>query len=469
MQGIQKGLIGGLALAGVAWAGVALVAFADQPRSDQSGTGQNAGVQGSDSGLSGNTGVADANQTVIVRKLSDFKGNKVRNQKGEKLGELENVVIDSRTHFIRYGIVSYDRSLGVGQTVFAVPWQALKADIDAKQYDKIGFVLNADTDRVKNAGGFDEKNWPDLADRRWAQTTYQFWNLQPYWERTSRGATIEGTPISPTTQPGGSSGDENFDNNSGHSNPGGNSVQGSAGTSGVGGDANNSNLNAGRTMGLHRGQSLLVRGKDLIGHRVLDMSGKDFAEIKEVMADPNSGRLVYGILQVDKSPDFEKSRLCPVPIEVLSMHSPLAAGRGGIGGPDTNGSGTGSTSGNNTGGDTMRSGVSGNTTGDPNAGGATGSDLTMSRTRRDTFVRDENSFSIVLNVSNDKLQTGPKFSSLNWPMMTMSWGEQIYSHYGVQPFWKSGRSAGGHEGRREQGSSNGGNLDQPDRSTGTHR
>jgi hypothetical protein len=72
---------------------------------------------------------------------------------------------------------------------------------------------------------------------------------------------------------------------------------------------------------------------------------------------------------------------------------------------------------------------------------------------RGRVLRDAGSFQVVLNVSRDKLQNGPKFPERNWPNMTSQWGEQVYNHYGVRPFWKGGM--GGREGMQERGGTGG--------------
>jgi hypothetical protein len=37
-----------------------------------------------------------------------------------------------------------------------------------------------------------------------------------------------------------------------------------------------------------------------------------------------------------------------------------------------------------------------------------------------------------LNVEKSKLQSGPSFDRSRWPEMSASWGQRIYSYYGVQ-------------------------------------
>jgi hypothetical protein len=44
-------------------------------------------------------------------------------------------------------------------------------------------VLSASTEQVKNAPGFDEDNWPTMADPNWAASVYAYYGSEPYWSR----------------------------------------------------------------------------------------------------------------------------------------------------------------------------------------------------------------------------------------------------------------------------------------------
>ncbi len=43
----------------------------------------------------------------------------------------------------------------------------------------------------------------------------------------------------------------------------------------------------------------------------------------------------------------------------------------------------------------------------------------------------------ILNVDRQMLKRAPGFDKRDWPDMTdLDWGDRIYSHYGVPPYWK---------------------------------
>src|SRR5690606_1504169 len=65
-------------------------------------------------------GAAQATQGSAIR-ISELMGLQVRNHQAEDLGNIEDVVIDSKTGQVRYVAVSMGGFLGIGDSLFAVP------------------------------------------------------------------------------------------------------------------------------------------------------------------------------------------------------------------------------------------------------------------------------------------------------------------------------------------------------------
>jgi sporulation protein YlmC with PRC-barrel domain len=111
-----------------------------------------------------------------VLGASTLKGDAVKNNAGEDLGKIEELMIDLETGRVGYCVLSFGGFLGMGTKLFAVPYSALRVDTDEKC-----FFLNVPKDRLKDAPGFDKDNWPDMTDRTWAMGIYGFYNVTPYW------------------------------------------------------------------------------------------------------------------------------------------------------------------------------------------------------------------------------------------------------------------------------------------------
>ena len=100
-------------------------------------------------------------------------GNDVHNHKGEDLGDIKEIMLDTKSGKVCYAVLSFGGFLTIGEKLFAVPWDALTLDTENKC-----FVLNEEKDRLKAAPGFDKDNWPDMADETWAKSIHSYYGTE---------------------------------------------------------------------------------------------------------------------------------------------------------------------------------------------------------------------------------------------------------------------------------------------------
>lgn len=113
-------------------------------------------------------------------------GNDVVNGQEESLGDIKEIMIDMRTGHIAYAVLAFGGFLGIGEKLFAVPWQALKLDTENHR-----FTLNVPKDRLESAPGFDKDRWPDMTDVTWQEQIHEFYGTEPYSSHTG-GAGLSG-------------------------------------------------------------------------------------------------------------------------------------------------------------------------------------------------------------------------------------------------------------------------------------
>ena len=82
-------------------------------------------------------------------------GNDVYNLQDEDLGDIKEIMLDVPAGRISYAVLAYGGLLGIGEKLFAVPWEALTLDTVNKR-----FTLDVSKDRLENAPGFDKDNCP---------------------------------------------------------------------------------------------------------------------------------------------------------------------------------------------------------------------------------------------------------------------------------------------------------------------
>lgn len=106
-------------------------------------------------------------------------GNDVYNRDSQDLGDIKEIMLDMRTGRVSYAVLSFGGFLGMGEKLFAVPWDALKLDTENKR-----FVLDVDKTRLQGAPGFDKNHWPDMADATWEEGIHAYYGTKPYSEQT---------------------------------------------------------------------------------------------------------------------------------------------------------------------------------------------------------------------------------------------------------------------------------------------
>jgi hypothetical protein len=94
----------------------------------------------------------------------------VVNSQEDDLGEIKEIMLDMRSGQVAYAVLAFGGMLGLGEKLFAVPWQALQLDTVNKR-----FVLNVEKERLKNAPGFDPDAWPDMSDIGWSNQVHGFY------------------------------------------------------------------------------------------------------------------------------------------------------------------------------------------------------------------------------------------------------------------------------------------------------
>ena len=122
-----------------------------------------------------------------VLAASTLDGDKVRNSAGDDLGSVDDIMIDIPSGRVAYVVLSFGGVLGMGNKLFAVPWNALSVDEDEKC-----FILNVDKRVLETAPGFDKDNWPDMADPDFSTRIYSHYGSKPNFDETERPKTLGG-------------------------------------------------------------------------------------------------------------------------------------------------------------------------------------------------------------------------------------------------------------------------------------
>lgn len=111
-----------------------------------------------------------------VLSASTLMGDEVLDFNDEKLGKMEDFMLDLERGCISYAVLSFGGVLGVGNKLFAVPWKTLTVDSQAH-----AFRMDIDKARLDDAPGFDKDNWPEQPDTAWLGSVYDYYGAERYW------------------------------------------------------------------------------------------------------------------------------------------------------------------------------------------------------------------------------------------------------------------------------------------------
>ena len=81
---------------------------------------------------------------------SKVKGTNVYNSSGDKIGHVEDVVLDKKSDQIMFAALGFGGVLGMGEKYAPVPWSMLDY-----QPDKGGYVIPMSEDMIKKAPVYD--------------------------------------------------------------------------------------------------------------------------------------------------------------------------------------------------------------------------------------------------------------------------------------------------------------------------
>lgn len=118
-----------------------------------------------------------------VQQASKLMGTPVKNLQDEKLGKVENLLLDLASGRVVAVIVSSGGFLGIDDELSAVPPTAFRFTTDRDTLQ-----LDASKEMLSSAPHFKADQWPDFAEPSYAGGVYRAYQVQPYF---TTGATTE--------------------------------------------------------------------------------------------------------------------------------------------------------------------------------------------------------------------------------------------------------------------------------------
>ena len=100
----------------------------------------------------------------------DIIGVEVRNPQNEKLGKIEELMLDKIDGHVIYVVLSFGGFLGMGDKLFPMPWSMFSYDTANNC-----FTIAVDKEMLKKSPGFDKDHWPDMSNSAWSSSIHKYY------------------------------------------------------------------------------------------------------------------------------------------------------------------------------------------------------------------------------------------------------------------------------------------------------
>jgi sporulation protein YlmC with PRC-barrel domain len=121
------------------------------------------------------TGAAVASETLTTQETGTLisadkvQGTAVYNRANERLGTVDQIMLNKRTGVVAYAVMSFGGFLGIGERYHMLPWRVLTYDVDLG-----GYCVDLDLDTLKGGPTYsrDELNGFDYDEGARSSDSY---------------------------------------------------------------------------------------------------------------------------------------------------------------------------------------------------------------------------------------------------------------------------------------------------------
>ena len=120
----------------------------------------------------GETATDSPNRLIASNRVD---GTAVYDRDGEKLGRIENFMVDKRSGQAEYAVMSFGGFLGIGHDHYPIPWSKL-----TYEPEQGGYVVDLDRDKLKDGPNYRAGEEPAY-DRDYDRRVYDYYGVTYTW------------------------------------------------------------------------------------------------------------------------------------------------------------------------------------------------------------------------------------------------------------------------------------------------
>jgi len=119
------------------------------------------------------TTTLDTRETAFLIGSDKVEGTNVYRPNGEKIGQIERVMIDKITGKVAYAVMSFGGFLGLGEDYYPVPWSLLTYNEQLG-----GYEVSITNEQLKAAPKYGRNAAWDWADRSRGQQLVEYYKVR---------------------------------------------------------------------------------------------------------------------------------------------------------------------------------------------------------------------------------------------------------------------------------------------------
>jgi len=117
----------------------------------------------------------DRRETASLIGSDKVEGTPVYRSNGDRVGQIERVMIDKLSGKVAYAVMSFGGFMGIGEDYYPLPWSLLTYN---PRLD--GYEVNISEEQLKGAPKYSQHESWDWSDRARGQKIYDYYGVTPY-------------------------------------------------------------------------------------------------------------------------------------------------------------------------------------------------------------------------------------------------------------------------------------------------
>ena len=122
------------------------------------------------------TRAPEARETASLIGSDKVEGTNVYRSNGDKVGQIERIMIDKISGKVAYAVMSFGGFMGIGEDYYPLPWSLLTYNTKLG-----GYEVNVSETQLKTAPKYGRHESWDWSDRNRDRIVHDYYKAAPYW------------------------------------------------------------------------------------------------------------------------------------------------------------------------------------------------------------------------------------------------------------------------------------------------